>query len=140
MTDDKPKKRPQPKYLDPSHGQQKRSQSHEKRLAKKLGGSVLPGSGNRRWSRSSLSAMNDPTTLCGDISTQGFHIEHKGTQKESLGLKHEWLDKVREGARRSLRDPALIVTFDRPGAPPDDWILIPLSVARRLFPEGHFDE
>jgi hypothetical protein len=127
-------KRPSPKYLEGNHDRHKRSLKHEKRLSVELGGKTLPNSGATRWS--SKWAAADPTTSCGDLATAQLHIEHKRTEKDSIGVKREWLAKVREGARRAGKDPALILTYETKNVPPDDWILIPLSVAKRFLNLG----
>jgi len=59
---------------------QKKSQMHEKRLAKKLGGTVNAGSGSF-WSRK------------GDVRADGLLIEHKYTGKKTYTLKALDLEK-----------------------------------------------
>jgi len=77
------------------------------------------------WSR------GDPTTAGGDVSTPDLLLEHKRTVRASLAVRREWLDKVREGAQRAMKEPGMVLTFEEPGKPPDDWILLPLAVAKR---------
>jgi hypothetical protein len=77
----------------------------------------------------------------GDLSTPEFLVEHKRTDNKSMSIKRDWLDKVREGASRVGKDPALVITFERPakpGCPPEDWIILPLEVARRVL--GYTDD
>ena len=59
---------------------QKKSQMHEKRLAKKLGGTVNAGSGSF-WSRK------------GDVRADGLLIEHKYTGNKTYTLKAVDLEK-----------------------------------------------
>lgn len=60
---------------------QKQSQKHEKRLAKRIGGSVNAGSGSF-WSRK------------GDVRSSTVLIEHKWTGKKSFTLKSDVLEKI----------------------------------------------
>lgn len=60
---------------------QKQSQKHEKRLAKKIGGTVNAGSGSF-WSRK------------GDVRSDTLLIEHKFTGKKTFTLKAETLEKI----------------------------------------------
>jgi hypothetical protein len=59
---------------------QKQSQKHEKRLAKRLGGTVNAGSGSF-WSRK------------GDVRADGLLIEHKYTGNKTYTLKAVDLEK-----------------------------------------------
>ena len=46
----------------------------------------------------------------------------------------EWLDKVEEGAKRKLKDPGLIVTFQDPqGHVLKEYVAMPLMVYERLM-------
>lgn len=60
---------------------QKNSQKHEKRLAKRVNGSVNAGSG-AFWSRK------------GDVRSDKVLIEHKWTGKKSFTLKSDVLEKI----------------------------------------------
>ena len=115
---------------NPNYERSRRSKKHEERLADELGGRRMRRSGGAYWSES------DKNTDDGDLGTPEFHIEAKRTDKKSMGVKKEWLDKVRDGARKFGKDPALILTFEepnKPSVPPDDWICIPLDVLKRLL-------
>lgn len=125
MESDGPR-RPTPKHLDPNYDKYKRSKKHEERLGKRLGGKRIPRSGGLAWSRW------DPTTAGGDVAVPDFHIEHKRTEAGSMSIQLEWLDKVKDGARRAGKDAALAVTFEKKGRPPNDWIMIPLEVFEAL--------
>jgi hypothetical protein len=118
-----------------NHERARRSNKQERRVASKLGGRRIRNSGGARWSK------HDGSTDGGDVATPEFHVEQKTTKKASMSLKREWLGKVREGARKFGKDPAVVITFDDPNKPydpPEDWILVPIDVARRVL--GYQDE
>jgi hypothetical protein len=124
-----------PRWLTDTTGTKdrfRRSKKHENRIGKALGGRRIKRSGGARWSGS------DKNTDRGDISTPELHVEHKRTDKASMSLKKEWLDKVRAGASRTIaKDPAVVITFEDPIKHTcDDWLMIPLSVARRRMGLG----
>lgn len=132
--EDKPKQK-LPWLNNPNKTRMKKSIKQETRIAKELGGRRLPRSGGTRWSK------NERTTDDGDVSTPEFHVEHKRTEKKSISLKREWLEKVREGSRKFAKDPAVVITFQDPAKPynkPEDWILIPLETAKRIL--GYEDD
>lgn len=126
MNSDSPKK-PAPKCLEPNYGKYNKSKKHEQRLGDRLGGKRLPRSGGLAWSKW------DKTTANADIKTPEFMFEHKRTIAESMSVKKEWLLKVAEGARRSGKDPGLIVTFEQAPEKPIEWVMIPLDVLERLL-------
>lgn len=127
MADDEPVKRPVPKHLDANYDKYRRSKRHETRLSKQLGGKRLPRSGGLAWSKS------DPTTAGGDITAPDFLFEHKRTINKSMSVPHEWLVKVSDGARRTGKDPGVILTFEKKNTAPEDWALVPLAVLERLL-------
>lgn len=127
MGDDEAPRKVAPKHWDPNYNKYKVSKKHEDRLGKRLGGKRIPRSGGMAWSK------HDPTTANGDISVPDFHIEHKRTVKKSMSVEQEWLGKVSDGARRVGKDPALVITFEKKGQAPEDWIAIPLEVFERLL-------
>ncbi len=137
--DDAPPKRPGPKWIsDEHHGNHdraRRSKKHENRIAKAVGGRRIAQSGAKRWSKW------DKTTDQGDISSPTFHIEHKRTDNASMSLKKEWLAQVADGAKRVMKDPAVIITFEDPvHGKVEDWILVPLAVAKRRMGYGDDEE
>lgn len=73
---------------------QKESQKHEKRLAKKIGGSVNARSGGF-WSRK------------GDVRSDDLLIEHKYTGKKSFSVKADVLEKITREAILEGRMPVL---------------------------------
>jgi hypothetical protein len=132
-SEDTGKKRPKPqKFSNDNYGRYKRSQKHEDRISEALHGKRLPRSGGLSWSK-----WDKKKTAGGDLRNAEFLIEHKRTDNESMSIKKEWLAKVREGAASVLRDPAVIITFETAGStkPPEDWILLPLNVFKRLAPK-----
>lgn len=138
MADDPPVKRPSPKWLADQHGNHdraRRSKKHENRIAKAIGGQRIARSGGKRWSKW------DKTTDQGDISAPTFHVEHKRTDNASMSLKKEWLSQVKDGAARVAKDPAVIITFEDPvHGKVEDWILVPLAVAKRRMGYGDDEE
>jgi hypothetical protein len=138
-TGDSSNERMRPKALDwlenNNHGRSKKSLKQENRVAQRLGGQRLRRSGGSRWSK------DDKNTDDGDIGTPEFHIEQKSTEKKSMSIKREWLTKVREGARKFGKDPAVVITFtdeNSPSKKPEDWICVPLEVAQRVL--GYEDD
>lgn len=120
---------PGPKWLLDGSGNRdraKRSNKAERRVASSLGGRRIARSGAKQWSSGDYK-----TTDRGDIRTPLLHVEHKRTDRESMSVKKEWLDKVSKGAARVDKTPALVLTFEERGKPPSDWILLPLEVAAK---------
>jgi hypothetical protein len=73
----------------------RKSQEHERRLAKKYDGQRSAGSGSF-WSRK------------GDVRSDKLALEHKYTgNKKSLTVKKEWLDTVEKDAIKDSRMPVL---------------------------------
>lgn len=105
----------------------KRSKRHEQRWAKKLGGNRVPGSGAIRPSRWSK------RTAGGDVRTRDLYIEHKRTDRASLGVKRSWLERIsQEAACRGLT-PAVGLTFEGRFGAENDWVAVPLSFLRDLM-------
>jgi hypothetical protein len=123
-----------------------RSKKHEQRLAADLGGRRLPNSGGKlrsRWSKvgkvSNVSFEGpdskpgfESITLDGDIGHRKFHIEHKRTERDSIGFKKEWWTKVKRGASGTKTIPAVVLTFEEAGKPPLDLAVIPYELFRSL--------
>ena len=78
---------------------QKESQKHEKRLAKKIGGSRNAASG-AFWSRK------------GDVRSADLLIEHKWTGKKQTTIKSDVLKKIVREAILDGRMPALGIHLD----------------------------
>lgn len=132
---------------NPNKDRYRRSKKHEQRLAADLGGRRLPNSGGKarsRWSKvgkvSNVSFEEgakeeqgfETITLDGDIGHARFHIEHKRTERDSIGFKKEWWEKVARGARDTGTTPAFVLTFETAGAPPLDVAVIPYELFKTL--------
>lgn len=78
---------------------QKQSQKHEKRLAKKVGGSTTAASG-AFWSRK------------GDVRSSDLLIEHKWTGKKSFSVKADVLEKIVTEAIVDSRMPVLGISLN----------------------------
>ena len=78
---------------------QKQSQKHEKRLAKKVGGTRTAASG-AFWSRK------------GDVRSKELLIEHKLTGKKQVTIKSEVLKKITREAILDNRIPVLGLHLD----------------------------
>lgn len=131
---DEPRPKPSPKWLRESQdysGKAKRSKKHEVRVAKALGGTRLAASGAKRFSK----WLPTGVTAGADVGTPTLHVEHKRAERDtgSIGVKREWLLKVTEGADRVMKTPAMVLTFEEAKGIEQDWLLVPLSVARRLL-------
>lgn len=120
------REKPRPKHGNPNKDRFRRSKKHESRIATALGGKRLPRSGGLAWSK------HDSTTAGGDVQTAIEVVEHKRTEKKSMAVQLEWLHKVAAAAKRSLKDPAVVLTFEDGLKQPEDWVLIPLDVYTRL--------
>ena len=130
------RKRLTPKWLEnPNYERARRSNKIERKIASKLGGKRRPRSGGMQWSK------HERSTEDGDVTTPEFQIEHKRTDKKSISIKRDWLDKVKVGAKKFAKDPAVVITFQEPTKPfaeDEDWIMMPLEVARRVL--GYNDD
>lgn len=122
-----PVKNGAPKYLDANHGRVKRSKRHETRLAKELGGKRLPASGAKPY------GARDLNTSGADIKTERFMVQHKGTERDSIGVKREWLHELTVEAKRRYKQPMLIVTFEKETRFPSEWVAIPKDVFLRMM-------
>lgn len=93
-----------------------RSLDQEKLVAKTLSGKMTKGSKR------------------GDVKTGGWLVECKTTNKESIGIKKEWLEKICRQANARGKKPALVIGFGTDVFGGDrDWMLIPISVAKKAF-------
>lgn len=92
----------------------------EKHTAKRLGASLVRGSGNGY--------------LKGDLFTGIIHVEAKSTQRLSISLKWDWLRKITKTGLEQHKTPAVTITFTHGDGTPrtgGTWVLIP---------EGAFNE
>lgn len=84
--------------MDREESPRKFSQKRERRVARQLGAKLTPNSGARWHSK-------------GDMSTAADLIEVKSTAKPSMVVHKQWLEKIREEAIKSSRNPVLVVDF-----------------------------
>lgn len=85
----------EPNYLNPKTPKEK-SKAQEKRIAKK--GFVTPGSG-AFW------------PYKGDVIQGKYLIEAKRTDKKSMAVKEEWLEKIFREAIQSGKEPGIELDF-----------------------------
>lgn len=93
-----------PRWFDkPLQDQNRRSQQHERKLAKETGGRVTAGSG---------SSWRAPQ----DVKSDTHLIQHKYTDAKSftINVERDWLPLVADAVRAG-RDPALVINFDSHG-------------------------
>lgn len=122
------------KWLDPNRERARRSRKHEERVAKELGGKRIARSGARTWLRRGGSKVDGGASITegGDLKTKDFHFEHKRTQKKSIAISRTWLEQIFVAARARFKDPGLIVTFEKATKAPEDWVMVPMDVWKRL--------
>ena len=115
----------QPQWLNKAD-KVKTSKAHELRLAKELGGQRTPRSGGLPFSPFSNRTQGR------DIETKDSLIEHKNTTKNSISIKKEWLEGIKLSASAAFKDPMVIITFQNGHEKPEDWVMIPIEVYKRL--------
>ena len=87
-----------PGWLDKKDNPRKFSQRSEKKIARKMGGRLTPGSGSRWHSK-------------GDIATPDELVEVKSTANESMTVHRQWLEKIREEAIKVCKNPVVVLDF-----------------------------
>ena len=126
-SEEKPIKRVGPKWLDSGNNVKvKQSKKQEFRIAKELNGRREPRSGANKWSQF------DSKTAGRDIESKEAMIEHKMTNKESISLKKEWLDRINLTAMAAMKEPLLVITFQETNKN-IDYAVIPLDTYKRLI-------
>lgn len=122
------KKKPRNPFL-PGAELENHGRVSERRVAKKIGAKPRAGSGAVEGFK------GDSHLLLG--SGAGILFESKCTIHQSLSVKKEWLDKIREEALSEGKYPALTVSFvDQYGRPQDgnsDWVMFPQYLAKELL-------
>lgn len=89
--------------------------SSEKKVAKRLGGRAIAGSGAMEGNK-------------GDVDLPRYRLEAKSTIKKSISLKQEWLDKISKEAATEGKVPALSITFTTGDGEPiksGSWVMVP---------------
>lgn len=120
-----------PRWLTETAGaseRKRRANASERRVMQALGGRRKRRSGGCPWARGSTD------TEGADGETTELLIEHKGISKDTkaMRLQREWLEQIVNNARRSMKDPAMVLTFESL-AGPVDWVLLPMEVVTRLL-------
>jgi hypothetical protein len=97
---------------------------HERGLAESVSGKQVVGSGNK----------NDKS----DVKTDKFRYEAKSTDKRSLILKLDWLEKIVNEALRTGRKPAISIMFSEAADPCGKrWVMIEEDLFKELTGEGN---
>jgi len=112
-----------PEKPRPQYWQEK---PHEKRqnkvLDKSVGGSLTPASG-------ALDGAKGDRELDGNLK-----IEQKATDKKSISIKFDWLEKIYREARQQGKEPALIFSYLKiKSIAPTDWAVMPVSLFKRMY-------
>lgn len=126
-------------WLSENKNKVKKSRKHENRIATELGGVRTARSGGSAWSKYDQGAGGSTSKTAGrDITTPDLYVEHKFTEKQSMSLKLDWLEKVHRTAASGFKDPAVVITFDTEmigksyRTCDQDWVLVPLKVFQKL--------
>jgi len=111
---DKPSEPQQPDYLKPlptTH----HSMKHEADVAKRSGGSRVPGSGSIAG-------------IPGDVSHAKDLGENKLTFKTDTRIQLTWLRKIADQALTQGKDPVVHLRYEKLQPPcPTDWVLMPAT-------------
>jgi len=121
-----PRDMPSARRLHPNANRAKRAKAHETRVAAEFGGRRLPASGALPFGAS------DRNTAAADVRTETELVQHKGCERDSIGVKREWLRDLTIEARRRSLDPLLVVMFERERQMEDEWVMMPKSVYLRM--------
>lgn len=87
-----------PKWLDKKPNPRKFSQGREKKIARRIGARATANSG-AAWSAK------------GDLSTSDSLIEVKSTKGSTMVIHRAWLDKIRQEAIKTQKEPVVILDF-----------------------------
>lgn len=119
---DKPSEPAKPDYLKPlptTH----RSRKHEKDVAARRGGRVVPGSGNIKGKP-------------GDIEAGRELGENKTTAKTDTRIQLSWLRKIAYEALTQGKEPVVHLRYEKLTPPCEkDWVLMPASYYYKLIEE-----
>jgi hypothetical protein len=107
----------------------KKSNRAEAEAAAKLGGRRTKQSGGRAW------AKDHRETEGTDGETPQLAFEHKRIDRDtkSMRIEKKWLEGIAIAAKRKMKDPALVLLFEGTQQAPDEWVMVPMEVARRLL-------
>jgi Holliday junction resolvase len=108
---------------EPQDRRRKSSRTQERSVAKSLGGRETIGSGNKGQK--------------GDVWAASMMVECKATEKQSMGVKLEWLEKLVKEAFQAAREPVLVLRFLAMKSQARDWAVIPLERYKELLEVEH---
>ncbi len=114
----------------------KQSQDQEKRLARKLGGTVQAGSGAGRLPTRPGGRVTKARSGSrkGDVDMELLLAEAKTTSKASISIQQRYLTKITREAHLAMKSPAFVISF--PVMPDDvanDWICLPVEWLAELM-------
>ena len=131
LRDDEPGEKPArgrgPRYLDPNKARAKKAKRHENNLARQVGGRRLPASGALPF------GPRDNNTAAADVRSETLLYQHKGTEKNSLGVQRDWLYELTVEAKRRSLEPALVILFEKETRCAKEWVAVPMEVFQRLL-------
>jgi len=111
------------------------SDEQEDRVAERLGGERVIGSGSGRIPAGAGSAI--PRRRVGgkgDVKHDLVLVECKTTLKASISIKRDYLIKITHEAEDVRKTPSLVISFEgMPHGVEQDWALVPLPVAREML-------
>lgn len=109
----------------------KKSRKQEERVADKLGGRRVSGSGAGKAETRPMfnaKARSGDAVGKGDVTTAPLLVEAKSTSNKSMSVTMSWLEKIYREAEGERKAPGLAITFERrsewPGFP-QDWVAVP---------------
>ncbi len=116
-------KKPAPKmWTTEEVSVKKKSLNNEKRISKKLGFTLTPGSGNQAW-----------PSRKGDGVTDEFVFELKETIKDRFTITPDILAKLYREAGTVGKHPALVLSMYGLEDPlPKEWVAVPMDVFEEL--------
>ena len=93
-----------------------------KRLDKKIGGTITPGSGKYSGAK-------------GDRELDGlFKIEEKATDAQSISIRRKFLEKITIEATQENKEPALAFSFlVGKGVGSPDWVAVPAALFSDMY-------
>lgn len=107
---------------------------HENRVADRLGGKRVRGSGASVYSKGDVRDVE----LVAEQESVEFLTECKTTEKGSISVKWDWLTKITKEAVEVGKEPALAIAI-RGGREcfltDKDWVMVPARVLERLVSE-----
>ena len=104
----------------------KNSKKQEERIAEELGGKRVPASGAIRSKYRGSEGY--------DVKSDDYAMELKITDKKSIGLKLEWLEKIVQKANDRGKIPMMVLSYKKAEFPtPADWVVIPMDLFKKVM-------